>query len=126
MHELAVCESMLAQVRQIAAQRGAASVGRIVLRIGPLSGVEPELLEHAFAIARAGRYTADASLQIERVAIEVRCRDCGAEAVAAANRMLCSECGSWRVELVRGDEMLLASVELHMSSDPPPATPESS
>ena len=117
MHELAVCESLLAQVRQIAAQRGAGSVGCITLRIGPLSGVEPDLLRHAFEIARAGAYTPESWLEIERVEVELRCRDCGAESGAAPNRMLCSDCGSWQVDLIRGDEMLLASVELRMSAE---------
>ncbi|NCO19934.1 MAG: hydrogenase maturation nickel metallochaperone HypA [Gammaproteobacteria bacterium] len=114
MHELAVCESLLSQVRTLAAERGAESVGTITVRIGPLSGVEPELLIQAFSIARAGRHTGQARLEIESVAIELRCRDCGAESGAIPNRMLCSNCSSWRVDLIHGDEMLLASVELHL------------
>ncbi len=119
MHELAVCESMLRQVRALAAERGARSVGAISLRIGPLSGVEPELLTHAFSIARAGAYTEQARLEIETIAIALHCRDCGAESGAAPNRMLCSKCGSWRVDLVHGDEMLLASVELQLEDSEP-------
>jgi hydrogenase nickel incorporation protein HypA/HybF len=112
MHELAVCESLLSQVRALAAERGAESVGVITVQIGPLSGVEPELLAHAFSIARAGRYTEQARLDVETVAIELRCRDCGGESSAVPNRMLCSHCSSWRVALVHGDEMVLARVEL--------------
>lgn len=119
MHELAVCESLLSQVRAIADARRADSVGIIKLQIGPLSGVEPDLLIHAFSIARAGRYTEQARLEIETVAIELRCRDCGAESGAAPNRMLCSKCGGWHVDLIRGDEMVLASVELQLEQSDP-------
>ena len=43
MHELSVCLSLLDQVERIAREHGADRVVRIVLRIGPLSGVEAPL-----------------------------------------------------------------------------------
>lgn len=112
MHELAVCEELLLQVRAVAERNGAERVGRITVRIGPLSGVEPELLERAFGIARRGRMTVEAELVVETAPVTIRCRDCDHENRAAPNRLLCDACGSWRVDLLEGDEMLLASVEL--------------
>ena len=43
MHELSVCLALLDTVQRIAADKQASGVSRIVLSIGPLSGVEPEL-----------------------------------------------------------------------------------
>lgn len=113
MHELSVCEALLTQVRATANANQATAVGRITVRLGPLSGVEAELLAQAFTIARNGPMTAAASLHIEPQAITIRCRDCGNENEAAANRLLCGACGSFRTDLVSGDELLLARVELH-------------
>jgi len=113
MHELSVCEALLTQVRATANANKAESVGRITVRLGPLSGVEAELLTQAFSIARNGPMTAEACLHIEPQAIVIRCRDCGNENEAAANRLLCRACGSFRTELISGDELLLAQVELH-------------
>ena len=48
MHELSVCQGLLDQVTGIARQHQATGVARIRLRIGPLSGVEPQLLQQAF------------------------------------------------------------------------------
>lgn len=112
MHEMAVCNELLAQVRASAAEHGARSVGAITVRIGALSGVEPDLLERAFTIARAGDYTDGARLVIETLGVRIRCRACGNENDAAANRLLCSACGGYAVDLVGGDELLLASIEL--------------
>jgi len=112
MHELAVCNALMEQVRATARQHGAGRVGRITLRIGPLSGVEPDLLEHAFSIARGGEYTGLSELVIETTPIRIRCRACGNENEAAANRMLCDTCGAYNVEVCSGDELLLASIEL--------------
>ena len=53
MHELSICNALLDQVERIAAERGAHSVAKIVLRIGPLSGVEPELLRNAYPLFAA-------------------------------------------------------------------------
>ena len=113
MHEMAVCNELLAQVRASAVQHGARSVGRITVHIGALSGVEADLLERAFTIARAGEYTGNARLNIETVGVRIRCRACGNENEAAANRLLCEACGGYAVDLIGGDELLLASIELH-------------
>ena len=117
MHEMAVCNELLDQVRANAVQHGARSVGTITVRVGALSGVEPDLLERAFAVARAGDYTDEARLVIETVGVRIRCRACGNENDAAANRLLCNACGGYTVDLVGGDELLLASIELHGISD---------
>lgn len=118
MHELAVCNELLNQVRATAVQRAARSVGRITVRVGALSGVEPDLLEHAFTIARAGDYTGNATLVVETTPVRVRCRACGHENEAAPNRLLCGGCGAYTVDLISGDELLLASIELHGIPEP--------
>ena len=46
--------SLLEQVAAIAAERSAVSVVKIELDIGPLSGVEADLLRNAYPIAAAG------------------------------------------------------------------------
>ena len=113
MHELSVCQQLIAQVRATARANGATSVGRITVRLGPFSGVEPDLLEHAFVFARAGELTAGAELLLETAPVVVRCRSCGAESETASNRLLCADCGDYHVDLVGGDELLLARIELH-------------
>ncbi|GAB4289989.1 MAG: hydrogenase maturation nickel metallochaperone HypA [Thiohalomonadaceae bacterium] len=112
MHELSVCQALLLQVEQVARDNQAQRVDKVVLRIGPLSGVEPRLLQEAFPIARAGTVAAGAELVIEELPLTVRCQNCGAETAAAPNRLICGACGDWHTQLISGDELLLASVEL--------------
>ena len=118
MHELSVCQSMLAQVEAIAVREGATSVAAIVIRIGPLSGVVPDLLQQAFTIARAGTIAADADLITEVQPIRIRCLECDAQTDAEPNRLLCASCGSYRTQVTSGDELLLASVELDIEESP--------
>lgn len=112
MHELAVCQGMLRQVMDIADREQARAVTRILVRIGPLSGVEPQLLAQAFPIASAGTLAADAALELESLPVRVRCEQCGAESEASPNRLLCGACGDYHTRLLSGDELLLVSVEL--------------
>ena len=112
MHELSVCNALIAQVEVIAREHHAARVDKIVLRIGPLSGIEVPLLEHAYPLAATGTVAEDATLVIESLPVRVKCSRCGAESEVAPNRLLCTACGDFRTNVLSGDEMLLASVEL--------------
>lgn len=111
MHELSICQAMIAKVEDIARQR-AARVNAVRVAIGPLSGIEPALLLDAYPLACAGTSAEGSRLAIEQTELRVRCRGCGAESVAEANRLLCGACGDWRTDLLSGDEMLLLRVEL--------------
>jgi hydrogenase nickel incorporation protein HypA/HybF len=119
MHELSVCQALIAQVVKIAAERGVHAVERVVIEVGPLSGVEPALLAGAFSVVRAGTCAADAVLSIESPAVVIRCMTCGAQSQTAANRLTCAACGGYRTQIVAGDELRLRRVELRVSQ---PAT----
>lgn len=112
MHELSVCLALMQQVERIARSRHAAQVAKIVLDVGPLSGIEPDLLRNAYPLAAAGTIAAAAELVINTADIVVRCSQCGQESTAVPNRLLCAHCGDFRTRLVSGDEMILTSVEL--------------
>ena len=112
MHELAICQALLRQVLDVAANRCSRRIGRIKLRIGPLSGVEPALLKSAFPLVAAGTPCEGTIIEIEEIPVRVRCRICGSTSQARSNRLLCTDCGTWRVTLMSGDDMSLASVEL--------------
>ena len=112
MHEFAVCQDMLQQIKAIAAEQQADAVDSVTVRIGPLSGIEAHLLSQAFPLAAAGTIAERAELIIEALPIRVKCQICGAESDAKANRLICGECGDYHTQLLSGDEMLLASLEL--------------
>lgn len=104
--------ALLEQVEAIAAERTAARVTRIELDIGPLSGIEPELLRNAYPIAAAGTVAESAELAINGTSVVVRCTVCGAESEVTHNRLVCAACGDFRTRIASGDEMILRSVEL--------------
>jgi hydrogenase nickel incorporation protein HypA/HybF len=112
MHELSVCQALIAQVERVARENEARRVVSIVISIGPLSGVEPRLLEHAYPLAAAGTMAEHAALVVETPPVRVRCRSCGADSDAQPNRIVCAACGDWHVDVTGGEEMLLKRVEI--------------
>ena len=112
MHELSVCMSLIEQVDRLAREHRASSVASIVLEIGPLAGVEPDLLRHAYPLAAAGTVAEDATLVIEEPDVVVVCSECGAESTVPPNRLLCGTCGDFRTRIRSGDGMILKRVEL--------------
>ena len=114
MHELSICQNLLAQVAEIAGRRGAIAVARITVELGPLCGTEPTLLLSAFEVARAGSCAAGAALHIEITAVSARCTTCGTTTQVEPNRIVCGDCGGYRMQLISGDELRLRGVELRL------------
>ena len=113
MHELSLCDDLLGQVTAIAAQNNAKSVESITVQIGALSGVEPILLESAFALIRVGTIAEQAELIMQTSPVIVLCQTCGSQSETVANRLLCNACQSHETSLLSGNELILASVALN-------------
>lgn len=118
MHELSVCYGLLSQVERVAREHAAESVSRIVLQIGPLAGVEPDLLRRAWPLAATGSVAAAAALDIETAELRVSCSHCGEESTVVANKLLCATCGDYRTRVISGDELILKTLELETARVP--------
>ena len=112
MHELSLCQNIIDQLQDLARQHHAASVSRVEVQVGVLSGVEPQLLEVAFRSAQAGTIAEHATLVTEVVTPRVACLACGQESAASASDLRCAACGSVQTRLVSGGELILAHVAL--------------
>jgi len=112
MHEYSLMTALMDRVEEEAAAHRALAVHRVRVRIGELSGVEPELLESAFEIVRAGTICAGAVLEVERVPARWECSACR-RPLGAGERLQCAACGA-QASLAAGDEILLGQVELEV------------
>lgn len=112
MHEYSLMAALVERVEQEATSHNAIAVHRVRVRIGELSGVEPDLLESAFAIVRAGTICEHAVIDIDRVEARWACSACQ-RPLAGGERLQCAACGS-PARLVSGDEILLGQIELEV------------
>ena len=74
MHELSIAQALLDEIEAAARSRQALRVAAATVSVGPLSGVEPELLVRAFEMARRTRLvTLDTELTLETAEVRVAC-----------------------------------------------------
>ncbi len=112
MHELSLCQALVDQVKEVAMRHGARGVVQVKVKIGPLAGVEPTLMESAYPFAAAGTIAEGSAMMLEPGPLTVRCLECGAVTEAQPNRLLCGACGAYRTQVESGEELMLLSVEL--------------
>jgi hydrogenase nickel incorporation protein HypA/HybF len=112
MHERSLVKALLRQVEDVAASHPGSRVRSIRVQLGELSGVEPELFAYAFEDLVAHSPLVGAVLNLEQAALAGVCNECGEEFQIERFRFQCIRCGSSRVTLRGGEEMLLESVTL--------------
>ncbi len=112
MHELSLAAALVEQIETAAKREGAHKVVSLSVVIGALSGVEVEPFEFCFPMAAEGTLAEGARLEIEPVSALVHCLECGEETELEVPVMLCGACGASRVELIRGREFLVRSLEV--------------
>ena len=109
MHELALASAVVDAVERHADGR---RVRTVHLRVGRLRQVVPESLEFCFGIVSRDGLCQDARLVLEVVPAELRCEDCGHAWELLAPPFRCPACGSGDVEVERGEEFLVESIEI--------------
>ena len=108
MHELSLAEAVVAIAERHAAGR---RVLTVECTVGHLRQVVPSALEFAFQLLSSGTVLEGARLMIEQVPARGRCRGCGAETTMDGFPLRCAACGSLDVEIVAGEELLVAALE---------------
>jgi hydrogenase nickel incorporation protein HypA/HybF len=113
MHEYSLVESLVRRVEEEARRRGALAVHRLSVRVGELSGVDPELFRTAYETFRAGTICAEAPLALARVPASWSCPRCG-KAIPRGAVLRCPECDV-PARLDEGsDALMLDGIELEV------------
>lgn len=112
MHEYSIVQNLIDLCEQNAEQNGASKVHRVVVGIGQLSSVEPQLLKTAFDTFKLDTIASDAIMEIKNIMLKSECSDCGCEFEPSLDNFLCTKCGSSNTKLISGDELLLLSLEI--------------
>lgn len=112
MHEFSVARSLLTQINQIAAEYGGGTIQEVVVRCGPLAGIEPMLLAEAFDLLRVASECPKARLRIEQEPLEVDCRGCGTLFSPHQFQFVCPNCGSGDTVISKGDRLMIDYITL--------------
>ena len=92
MHEYSLAQALIEHAEREVRARGAVTVRRLVVRIGPLAGVETDLFSAAYDHRRVGTLCAGADLCITGEEVDWRCDACG-ERLPMGATLCCHGCG---------------------------------
>ncbi len=112
MHELSIIANLYDIMEEKAREQGAQKITLVKLQVGILSGVVPSFLETAFDIFKKDTMASDATLEIEKVLLKIRCESCGAEKTYDELIYICTECGSAQIKILDGTELILEKMDL--------------
>ena len=112
MHELSIASAILDAVRIEAEKHPGAHVSKVGVRVGVLSGVEPEALSFGFTALVQGTDLEPLALEIETVPRRQRCPACDVTFEAAEETLACPGCGRIETELAGGEELNLTYLEV--------------
>jgi hydrogenase nickel incorporation protein HypA/HybF len=108
-HELSIAESV---VRIAVAHADGARVAQVHVQAGHLRQVVPSALAFAFELCAQGTPAEGAELELEEIPVAVACRACGEDGEPEGFPLTCPGCGGFDLEIVRGEELVVASLEL--------------
>jgi hydrogenase nickel incorporation protein HypA/HybF len=112
MHEYSIVQSLVERVNTEVKSRGASGVHRLSIRIGELSGVDPELLTTAYYTFRERTVCDGAELDLTIVVARWACEQCG-RPIGRGSLLKCDVCGS-PARLAEGDEIMLDRIEMEV------------
>lgn len=108
MHELGMCESVLAAIERRADGR---EVSRVGVRAGALLRVVPEAFAQSFELVAAGGIADGATTEVTIVAVRCRCLECDTTFEVVEATPACPSCGTLRVARTGGDDLVLEWIE---------------
>lgn len=111
MHEMSIAQSVLDIILQEIKNHKVNRVLSVAVKVGELSAVQTESLRFCFDFLSKGTLAEGASLEIERVKVICRCRQCGSRFTVQELIFLCPECKSPEVEMLSGRQLSVESFE---------------
>ena len=115
MHEYSIVTALLEECDRHAKDNQAKKITKVELKLGILSGVEPALLETAFAAFKLEGICAEAELKINIQPLILRCHDCSKETTHDERSIVCQHCCSTNTQVLDGEDMMLMQLELEQS-----------
>jgi hydrogenase nickel incorporation protein HypA/HybF len=107
-HELALCQGVIAVALEAA---GDQDIARVKVRVGQLQRVLPESWDMCWQMAAMDTTAQSSVVELAEIPARVRCLSCGTEGAPVAP-LDCAVCGSHSVEVVAGNEITVEEVEL--------------
>lgn len=114
MHETMLVRGLMSQLEALVEQHGGGQLQRVVVRVGTLSGVEPQLMADAFEQLRGAWRWPQAQLELREEPLRLECQLCQHVFEPADFVCVCPRCGGGQACEQSGSAVILD----HFSLDP--------
>lgn len=111
MHEYSIVQALIDQC-EVYAKNESGSITKVFVKIGVMSGVEPDLLQNAFNVFKDNTVCQNAQLQLDLQELIIFCDHCKREFELKKREYCCPECQSINIDIIDGEEMYLMRLEL--------------
>jgi len=112
MHESGTVRKLLRTLEEEMKKAGGKRVRSAILKIGVLSGVDADHLKSDFDALKKGTFAEGADIAIEKVQAKGECLACGNTFVPDEIFLKCNKCGSYRCNIISGNELLWNKIEV--------------
>lgn len=112
MHEVGIANAILDAGRAEAGRLAGSRLKKIGVRVGVLSGVDLQALEFALMAIRAGTELEAVEIDLQSCPRKNRCVKCGFEFETEMYSKPCPDCASEQIQLIGGEELELAFIEV--------------
>jgi len=102
---LSVAQEIIGIVQETMTRHNLRRLETVVVRIGGLTGINPDALAFGFEMSIADTPLEGARLSIEQVPITVECRGCGRKSAVERFVFVCPQCNGTDLEVIGGKEL---------------------
>ncbi|HLE11159.1 MAG: hydrogenase maturation nickel metallochaperone HypA [Bdellovibrionales bacterium RIFOXYD12_FULL_39_22] len=112
MHELALAQSLIETVNDLAIREHFKKVISLTISVGKLSGVDSDSLSFCLNEVVKNSILEQAKLYFEDVPIKIRCTSCKKESILDEFLLDCPNCHSLEVSVISGREFYIKDLEV--------------
>ena len=112
MHEIRIAQDMQKIILEVASEENLNKINTVNVQFGEMVHIVPDIFCFAFEETSRNSLSEGAELNIEIIPVKIRCINCLKEyEISREGRFECINCGSVEIEIIRGKELLIKSIE---------------
>ncbi len=111
-HELSITEEILRVSLENAYFERAKRILAIHIKIGEITGFNPESIQFYFSIISKGTIAENAELKMEVVPSSAKCLKCGKVYSIQERVLICPYCGDINSEILTGKDVIIETLEV--------------